>query len=99
LHALQLLAAHIKLLLDAPEHLWRFIEGKKFLVASWLFQLSSVVHQALLNSIEEENDWTDCGIDTVVSFQSFSSNPFAKSISPLAAVPPNRKTMGRCKTI
>ncbi|KAH8835544.1 Vps51/Vps67 domain-containing protein [Flagelloscypha sp. PMI_526] len=58
----------VKLLLDAPEHLWRFIEGKKFLVASWLFQLSSVVHQALLNSIEEENDWADCGIDTVQQF-------------------------------
>ncbi|KAG5735666.1 Conserved oligomeric Golgi complex subunit 1, partial [Termitomyces sp. T112] len=35
LHTLQLLSAHIKLLLDAPEHLWRLIERKKYFQAAW----------------------------------------------------------------
>nr|BAH22605.1 hypothetical protein UP8 [Pholiota nameko] len=40
--ALQVLSAHMKLLLDAPEHLWRLIERKKYLQAAWLFLLSRV---------------------------------------------------------
>nr|AAZ14911.1 conserved hypothetical protein [Coprinellus disseminatus] len=37
LHTLQLLSAHVKVLLDAPEHLWRLIERKDYLLAAWLF--------------------------------------------------------------
>ncbi|KAJ7705997.1 hypothetical protein B0H17DRAFT_1192554 [Mycena rosella] len=40
LHTLQLLSAHMKLLLDAPEYLWRLIERKKYFTAAWLFLLA-----------------------------------------------------------
>ncbi|KAL1738019.1 hypothetical protein HDZ31DRAFT_70491 [Schizophyllum fasciatum] len=64
LHALQLLSAHLKLLLDAPEHLWRLLERKKYFSAAWLFLLSRVVHQALLQSDDEET-WSRSGIDVM----------------------------------
>ena len=47
LQVLQCLTAHLKLLLDASEHLWRFQERKKYLQASWLFLLSRVVYRSL----------------------------------------------------
>ncbi|KAF9041731.1 hypothetical protein BDZ89DRAFT_981120 [Hymenopellis radicata] len=59
LHTLQLLSAHIKLLLDAPEHLWRLIERKKYFAAAWLYLLSDVVYRALRH---EEETWADQGI-------------------------------------
>jgi hypothetical protein len=37
-------ASQTKLLLDAPETLWRFLEHKQFLQAAWLFCLGRVVH-------------------------------------------------------
>ncbi|KAL1739433.1 Vps51/Vps67 domain-containing protein [Schizophyllum fasciatum] len=67
LHALQLLSAHLKLLLDAPEHLWRLLERKKYFSAAWLFLLSRVVHQALLQSDDEET-WSRSGIDVMAQF-------------------------------
>ena len=65
LHTLQLLSAHIKLLLDAPEHLWRLIERKKYFTAAWLFLLSRVVHLALRQD-EDEETWSSQGIDVLV---------------------------------
>ncbi|KAH8099342.1 hypothetical protein BXZ70DRAFT_1030293 [Cristinia sonorae] len=69
LHALQSLSAHMKLLLDAPEHLWRLMEKRRYLHAAWLFLLSRVVHQALL--IEEDGDdsqWSGYGIHVPEQF-------------------------------
>ena len=64
LHALQSLAAHMKLLLDAPEHLWRLLERKMYLYAAWLFLLSRVVHRSLLREDDEDEVvWASSGID------------------------------------
>lgn len=65
LQALQSLSAHIKLLLDAPEHLWRMIEKRSYLNAAWLFLLARVVHRAL----SQENDdrsWHSYGVEVHV---------------------------------
>lgn len=70
LRTLQLLSAHIKLLLDAPEHLWRLIEQQKFFQAAWLFLLARVVHRALIRYEEDEEDetnWSTQGISVIVS--------------------------------
>ncbi|KAI0803332.1 hypothetical protein BC629DRAFT_1283940 [Irpex lacteus] len=69
LQTLQSLAAHLKLLLDAPEHLWRFMERKLYLHAAWLFLLSRVVHRSLLRG-EEDDDvtWHALGIDISEQF-------------------------------
>ncbi|KAI5114816.1 hypothetical protein M0805_003229, partial [Coniferiporia weirii] len=48
LQMLQCLAAHLKLLLDASEHLWRLLERKRYLHAAWLFLLSRVVYRSLI---------------------------------------------------
>jgi hypothetical protein len=73
LHTLQILSAHIKLLLDAPEHLWRLIERKKYLPAAWLFLLAGVVYRALVRSDEhDEETWNNLGVDVLVPYNSFS---------------------------
>jgi hypothetical protein len=62
------LSAHIKLLLDAPEHLWRLIERKKYFQAGWLFLLARVVHRALVrDDDQDEENWANQGIDITVS--------------------------------
>jgi len=67
LQTLQLLSAHMKLLLDAPEHLWRLIERKKFFQAAWLFLLARVVHRALVREDEQdEGSWSRQGVDVLV---------------------------------
>jgi conserved oligomeric Golgi complex subunit 1 len=66
LYTLQVLSAHMKILLDAPEHLWRLIERKKYLPAAWLFLLASVVYQALRNDDTDEQSWINEGIDVLV---------------------------------
>ncbi|KAK0208784.1 Vps51/Vps67 domain-containing protein [Desarmillaria ectypa] len=69
LYTLQLLSAHIKLLLDAPEHLWRLIERKKYFTAAWLLLLSRVVHRALIQHDQQEEDtWTSQGLDALDQF-------------------------------
>ncbi|GLB35902.1 putative vps51/Vps67 [Lyophyllum shimeji] len=69
LHTLQLLSAHMKLLLDAPEHLWRLIERKKYLPAAWLFLLARVVHRALVRDDEQdEGTWSSQGVDVLEEF-------------------------------
>lgn len=69
LHALQVLAAHMKLLLDAPEHLWRLIERKKFFPAAWLFLLARVIHHALIRDDEQdEESWKSQGVDVLTEF-------------------------------
>ncbi|KAJ7225342.1 Vps51/Vps67 domain-containing protein [Mycena pura] len=66
LYTLQLLSAHMKLLLDAPEYLWRLIERKKYFTAAWLFLLARVVHRALVR--EDEETWKAQGIDVLEQF-------------------------------
>jgi len=64
---LQVLSAHMKLLLDAPEHLWRLIERQKYLQAAWLFLLARVVHRALVqNDDNEDQSWISEGVDILV---------------------------------
>ena len=62
------MSAHIKLLLDAPEHLWRLIERKKYFQAGWLFLLARVVHRALVRDDDQDQEnWANQGIDVTVS--------------------------------
>ncbi|PPQ67134.1 hypothetical protein CVT25_005735 [Psilocybe cyanescens] len=66
---LQVLSAHMKLLLDAPEHLWRLIERKKYFQAAWLFLLARVVHRALVRNDEnDEQSWVSEGVDVLTEF-------------------------------
>ena len=65
LQTLQSLSAHVKLLLDAPEHLWRLMEKKAYLNAAWLFLLARVVHRALSQE-DDEQSWQAHGIDVMV---------------------------------
>ncbi|KAL0579449.1 hypothetical protein V5O48_002555 [Marasmius crinis-equi] len=61
--------AHIKLLLDVPEHLWRLMEKKKYFTAAWLFLLSRVVHRALIRDDgSDEETWNSQGIDVLDQF-------------------------------
>ncbi|KAI8990445.1 hypothetical protein BD414DRAFT_458895 [Trametes punicea] len=85
LQALQSLSAHVKLLLDAPEHLWRLMERKAYLNAAWLFLLARVVHRALSQD-EDEQIWHDYGIDVaehlpVVQRQWDTITPFRSQVS------------------
>ncbi|KAJ6503353.1 Vps51/Vps67 domain-containing protein [Mycena vitilis] len=69
LHTLQLLSAHLKLLLDAPEYLWRLIERKKYFTAAWLFLLARVVHRALVRDDEQDDEtWSAQGLDVLEQF-------------------------------
>ncbi|TFK36962.1 hypothetical protein BDQ12DRAFT_608918 [Crucibulum laeve] len=68
LHTLQVLSAHMKLLLDAPEHLWRLIERKKYLPAAWLFLLARVVHRVLVRDDEQDETWNSQGVDVMTEF-------------------------------
>ncbi|KAG6814110.1 hypothetical protein H0H92_002105 [Tricholoma furcatifolium] len=68
LHTLQLLSAHVKLLLDAPEHLWRLIERKKYFPAAWLFLLARVIHRALVREDEQDVTWSSQGVDILEEF-------------------------------
>lgn len=96
LHTLQVLSAHIKLLLDAPEQLWRLIERQKYFQAAWLFLLARVVHRALIrDDAMDEESWVNQGVDVLVSRlisllcpRSVYSDPFT------GAIPFNPKTMG-----
>jgi len=57
----------MKLLLDAPEHLWRLIEKKKYFSAAWLYLLIRVVHHALVrDEQDEEVTWSGQGLDVLV---------------------------------
>ena len=68
LQTLQLFSVHMKLLLDAPEHLWRLIERKKYFPAAWLFLLARVVHRALVTDDEQDDgSWSSQGLDVLVS--------------------------------
>ncbi|KAG2062297.1 hypothetical protein BDR06DRAFT_868711 [Suillus hirtellus] len=69
LQTLQVLSAHIKLLLDAPEHLWRLIEREKYFHATWLFMLARVVHRALSHDDDQDEDsWLNQGINIMEQF-------------------------------
>ncbi|KAJ1308534.1 hypothetical protein OPQ81_004235 [Rhizoctonia solani] len=79
LKTLQTLSAHLKLLLDSPEHLWRWLEKKQFLHAAWLFLLARTVYRKLSKSPDEEEsdeeeaasgdiNWSRYGIDVMEQF-------------------------------
>ncbi|KAF8607760.1 hypothetical protein BDV93DRAFT_541944 [Ceratobasidium sp. AG-I] len=79
LKILQILSAHLKLLLDSPEHLWRWLEKKQFFHAAWLFLLARTVHRKLSRSPDEEEsddeeteggdiNWSRHGIDVMEQF-------------------------------
>ncbi|KAL6310178.1 hypothetical protein BKA93DRAFT_814474 [Sparassis latifolia] len=69
LQALQSLSAHLKLLLDAPEHLWRLMERRMYLHATWLFLLARVVHRALLREDDDDDQsWHAYGVDVPGQF-------------------------------
>ncbi|KAF9074806.1 hypothetical protein BDP27DRAFT_1286851 [Rhodocollybia butyracea] len=68
LQALQVLAAHVKLLLDVPEHLWKMLEKRKYFTAAWLYLLSRVVHRALVQDDLDDEIWQAQGIDVLESF-------------------------------
>jgi hypothetical protein len=76
LRILQSVAAHIKLLLDTPEHIWRLLEKKKYLYAGWLFLLARIIYQALMrtDTDDEEDDWRAQGIDVSVCGAVYSSS-------------------------
>ncbi|RDX51056.1 hypothetical protein OH76DRAFT_1507349 [Lentinus brumalis] len=85
LQALQSLSAHVKLLLDAPEHLWRLMESKAYLNAAWLFLLARVVHRALSQE-DDDQSWQSYGIDVMdqvplVQRQWDTITPFRSQIS------------------
>lgn len=78
LKTLQILSAHLKLLLDSPEHLWRWLEKKQFLHAAWLFLLARTVYRKLSKSPDDDEseeeeaesgdvNWLRHGIDVLVS--------------------------------
>ena len=75
LRILQSVAAHIKLLLDTPEHIWRLLEKKKYLHAGWLFLLARIIYQALVrtDNEDEEDDWRAQGIDVSVCSDVYGS--------------------------
>lgn len=57
----------MKLLLDAPEHLWRLIERREYYRATWLFLLSRGVHRALTHDDATEGpSWETKGISIAV---------------------------------
>ncbi|CAE6424629.1 unnamed protein product [Rhizoctonia solani] len=80
LKTLQTLSAHLKLLLDSPEHLWRWLEKKQFLHAAWLFLLARTVYRKLSKSAEDDEseeeeatsggdiNWSRHGIDVMEQF-------------------------------
>ena len=75
LRILQSVAAHVKLLLDTPEHIWRLLEKKKYLYAGWLFLLARIVYQALVrDDAEDEDDWAAHGIDMLVRGSVYGSS-------------------------
>ncbi|KAH9858012.1 hypothetical protein C2E23DRAFT_864999 [Lenzites betulinus] len=85
LQALQSLSAHVRLLLDAPEHLWRLMERKAYLNAAWLFLLARVVHRALSQD-EDDQSWRTYGVDVaeqlpLVQRQWDTITPFRSQIS------------------
>ncbi len=57
----------MKLLLDCPEQFWKSLESKQYLDAAWLFLVARVVHHSLVNE-EEEETWTNHGIDVLEQF-------------------------------
>ncbi|KAG8732708.1 hypothetical protein FRC11_011427 [Ceratobasidium sp. 423] len=79
LKILQTLSAHLKLLLDSPEHLWRWLEKRQFLHAAWLFLLARTVYRKLSRSPDDEEEeeeeaasgdinWSRHGIDVMEQF-------------------------------
>jgi len=67
LKTVQSLAAQMKIVIDASEHLWRFMERRQFLQATWLFLLCRVVHRSLLHpDAATAANWSQHGIDVNV---------------------------------
>lgn len=90
-----MLSAHIKLLLDAPEHLWRLIEREKYFQAAWLFLLARVVHRALVRNDQDDESWTQHGIDVLVRCEHKLCEDLL-TCRPTGAIPLDSATMGDC---
>ena len=84
----------MKLLLDAPEYLWRLIERKKYMHASWLFLLSRVAHRGLVSQDEmDDQSWRSEGIDVLVS-RDILIPPFNSVLTVVGRVPSSTTSMG-----
>jgi hypothetical protein len=91
-------AAHVKLLLDTPEHIWRLLEKKNYLHAGWLFLLARIVYQALVrDGAEDEDDWTAHSIN--ISVRGLVYGPVAANTHDIpGAIPSRSAAVGRCRT-
>jgi hypothetical protein len=94
---LQSLAAHLKLLLDTPEQLWRLLERKRFLHAAWLYLLARVVYRALAHDEDEDEDrdvqWSREGIQVTVRNHANLGSPLMTYVIS-GTIPPRQTPMG-----
>ena len=100
LRILQSVAAHMKLLLDTPEHIWRLLEKKKYLHAGWLFLLARIIYQALVrtDTEDEEDDWRAQGIDVPVCNAVYSSSVQVLTVV-TGAISSSPAAMGHCFSV
>ena len=100
LRALQSLASHLKLLLDTPEHLWRFIERRRYLHSAWLFLLARVVHRTLTKESEDDGlEWVSFGIHAEVRVRLFATFINLLKRSLLGKISSHPTTMGDSFTV
>ena len=95
---LQSVAAHVKLLLDTPEHIWRLLEKKKYLHAGWLFLLARIVYQELVrDGAEDDDEWSAHSINMVVRGLVYGlTSQYSRDIP--GAIPSRSAAVGRCRT-
>ena len=100
LRILQSVAAHMKLLLDTPEHIWRLLEKKKYLHAGWLFLLARIIYQALVrtDTEDEEDDWRAQGIDVPVCNAVHSLSVRVLTVA-TGAISSSSAAMGHCFSV
>ena len=89
----------MKLLLDAPEHLWRLIERKEYYRATWLFLLSRGVHRALTHDdATEGSSWDTKGILIMVCQHPFAE-PEPRLTTSIGPVSSCATTVGNCRPV
>lgn len=103
LSVLQSLSAHLKLLLDAPEQLWRLLEKHNYLHAAWLFLISRVVYRSLMQGESQDDEdiehpWaeSDIVVSVGVDLARVQGLPFIKHVGTISA---SSATMGYNKPI
>lgn len=82
----------MKLLLDAPEYLWRLIEKKRYLTATWLFLLSRSVYRSLERE-EDKERWLSQGLDVLVCILVLVRT-YESQTAPPGTIPSNPEAMG-----